>query len=358
MRARAWLAAASVFVLAASCVDLFHGTSFETLCSRDPSNAACAGDANTAAADASADAVDLCALGGDPASRAKRACAWLGACEGAKDSSRFGPCYLEALLAYDCRANPALRPRGDVARLWSCLAEIRSCDDVDRCVFGGPVPNCKEIPAGSFTSCAAGGAVRVQCAAPGGGRPATVEPCALAGRTCTILDSSRSACTGAKGNDCPVGTSTCEGTSASRCVRLAADDLDQGIDCAGYGDGRCVSAAQPVCAPSTAAPRCADIPGQMTCRGAVAHVCADSRDVAIDCARLGLGCNTEKASPAVPSSACTGRADASTCLDEDSCAGSALKSCAAGSFHTLDCAEVGLGACVQGASGAATCSRP
>jgi hypothetical protein len=360
-RAGAFALAVAASVLAFSCVDLFHGTDFDTLCTRDPANAQCGGDAAPAAdvADTGAPPVDLCSLGGDPARRAQHACGWLGACEGPKDSSRFGPCYVQALLAYDCTANPALRPRGALADLWGCLGDVKTCDDVDRCVFGGPVPSCKDVASGSFTSCTPNGNVRVQCAAPGGGRPAAVEPCALDGRGCTVLDSSRSACTAAKNSTCPAGFSGCTGSSASRCVRSGADDLDLGIDCASYGAGSCVSGTQPVCSPSTTSTACSGVEGKLGCNGTVAHVCADQRDITIDCGRFGLGCDATNASAAVPWSACTPADDATApCTDEDTCSGTVLKSCALGRFQTLDCADVGLGVCVVPPSGAAACSKP
>ena len=161
MRSRTLLVLASCafVVLGLACVDLFHDTDFDTLCTTSPADPACASDAATApdvVVEATVDATvphpDFCAWTSSQArDQAMRACAWLGACEGAIGESSFGACTIDAQLAYDCSLTPALRPRGIVDAFWACLATVKSCGDVDRCVFPGGVQDCNLVTSGSFS---------------------------------------------------------------------------------------------------------------------------------------------------------------------------------------------------------------
>jgi hypothetical protein len=336
-----------------ACVDLFHGTDFETLCERNP--AACAGSAN----DAGKPLLDFCAWPSATArEKAVRACAWLGACEGPLGETAFGRCLVRALSAFDCTFNPALRPRGDAHTLWSCLAQVESCKDVDACVFTGTPPECAAVQAGSFTACSA--TARVECARPDGGRAAGVEPCALEGRTCTKLDDSRALCTGVGGAACSAGAS-CAGTSAIDCGPFGGTLVDRGRDCAAVGGGSCVAGgdAGVACTPIPTAPSCTG--GlDVRCEGTTVTSCVQGKRVSFDCRVLGAPCDvTQPIPPTDPALACADRTSPSRCTGPDECVAGKIESCANGVKVTADCASVGLGPCVKGANDLAACeARP
>ncbi len=345
---------------AVACVDLFHATDFETLCSRDPASEAC----NPAASDGGGhDApyprLDFCAAGAlETRTRAQRACAWLGACEGPLGWTKLGTCIHEAMLAYDCFVNPSHRPRARVEDFWQCLASAAACADVDRCLFSGETPACGSFPVeGSFTTCAASpdGDVRVECS--GGPRPTGIEPCFGRAQTCTALDESTATCTGLAGKDCARGE-RCEGTSLVRCAG-APLALDEGVDCSGYGDGRCVAATTgaPRCAPVATSPPCAG--GSLLCAGAIASECIDGLAAKADCARLGTSCAPRDGFGPVAS--CFDRDDAGAprCVAEDVCEGNVVRSCGAHAEPLrIDCTAVGLGPCSLRANGHAACNPP
>ena len=88
MKRRHVLVAASgaFVVLGLACVDLFHGTDFETLCTRSPNDPSCGGESgvlpdviDASALDAQVPHPDFCAWSSTQArAEALRACAWLG----------------------------------------------------------------------------------------------------------------------------------------------------------------------------------------------------------------------------------------------------------------------------------------
>ncbi len=111
---------------------------------------------------------DFCAWTPDEAMRhARDACGRLGACE-APWATMHSPCYFRALMAYDCAANPAHRPREKARGLWDCLQQVKSCADVDACMFpDAPAPGCDD--AGTYASCSETNKdVRRLCPADGG----------------------------------------------------------------------------------------------------------------------------------------------------------------------------------------------
>src|SRR5580700_933274 len=102
------LAAGSIAFCAAlvACFDLFHSTvDVLTLCTIDAQAPGCneSSDANVESSTSS----DFCAwTSGEALSHARHACAWLGACETPMGRNAFGTCMFQALLTYDCSANP------------------------------------------------------------------------------------------------------------------------------------------------------------------------------------------------------------------------------------------------------------
>lgn len=198
----------------------------------------------------------------------------LGACEGPLGETSFGACAVRAQLAYDCNANPTLRPAGEADELWSCLSTVRSCTDVDQCIFTqGAVESCVASPSGNFTACGAANAgVRITCGSPTPGRATSVEPCALLGKTCTRTSDSGASCSGALRSSC--ATSTCSGTNAVDCQLRGQTTFDEGLD---------VSAACAV--------RPASCTGDDTCINTTITSCGRGATHTFDCATAGLhGC--------------------------------------------------------------------
>jgi hypothetical protein len=355
--------------LGMACVDLFHSTDFETLCTKSPDDPLCgASDGAAPKADvvvaADADAArphpNFCAwTSAEAEKQAARACAWLGACERPLGESLFGACVIHAQLAYDCTANPSLRPRLASDDFWSCLATVQSCGDVDRCVFPAGVQGCRAVATGTSTACGTQGneAVHLECAGPAG-RAHGVEPCALLGRTCASDDAGSARCAGVQGFECSTDAGACSGTSAVDCKPSGTRFIDQGVDCAGLGAGKCaIGEAGATCVPTPSANTCLE-DSAPTCDGSIARVCLGGQDIRIDCAALGLKCDAGGVSTVEPSAACvTGGVGA--CADNDVCPTSmTLQSCGRGGTYTVDCASVGLGKCVIDVTGHGACTPP
>ena len=377
MRGRhAVLAAGAAFVmLGVACVDLFHGTDFDTLCTRSPSDPQC-GDAaaspdaasDGATADAQRPRTDFCKWDSATArAQALRACAWLGACEGPFRGSAFGPCVIRAQLAYDCAANPALRPAGDVDDLWSCLTNVATCGDVDQCVFPGGVQACITVSQGVLTACGGGGnrGVLFRCASQDGGRATGIEPCAMGGQTCAKESESAASCAGTLGHDACT-TSTCVGSAAVDCAQAGTRTFDRGIDCARSGGGRCVigDGGMPQCTAGAGAPPCLTdapprcVPSSMTgASKGIVSACVEGREITVNCTTLGLPCDEATPVPSYdPAAACVERAPAPDCV-EDACLGARLSSCGRGVVQTVDCVSVGLKNCKL-TNGKAACTPP
>jgi hypothetical protein len=362
------VAAASFVALGVACVDLFHSTDFEVLCGHSPDDPQCR-DGGVTNVDSSVvpdgggpDArPDFCSWTSTAArEHALRACAWLGACEGPLGESAFGPCVIRAQLAYDCAANPALRPARDADAFWSCLATVASCTDVDRCIFPGGVPACPAVSAGSFTACPStkGAAARVKCASPGGGRPEGIEPCIMRGQTCVKDNGSAAHCGGS------LGTAQCTKSRCSSTFAVGCDDpshplVDVGVDCSASGAGRCESSdAGPVCAPGDRAASCV-AEKVAVCEGSAVSACVSGKELRIDCGPLGLPCDVDAGSGTFDlAGACSNQSDAGACVGADRCAGARLEACGRGATYAVDCASVGLGSCAIGPSGHAACARP
>lgn len=335
-----------------ACVDLFHSTSdVRTACEIDAST--CGGDA--AATGAGGPAPNLCAPADVATQNAKHACAWLGACLSPMGNNAFGACMVQALLAFDCAANPDHSPRATAAELWACLAQAQSCLDVQQCLFPSGVPPCS---APDTTECgladggAGAGALRIECSA---SAPMVVggENCALWGETCLAQAGSASCGVAAPGFVCDGVTvmDECTGTQVSWC---GSTGQELGIDCADNGAGLCrgFSANQTMawysCVPDSDAgsPEVCAPSLEVTCDNGVALSCPTGVTETIDCGAL-LGdpaaCNVSPLYPPFDwTSPCVLRP--SQC-DADTCDGSVLTGCARGAAFSVDCTEENLGAC-------------
>jgi hypothetical protein len=263
---------------------------------------------------------------------------------------------LRALAAYDCALNPSLRPQGPTRALWSCLADVSSCSQVEACVFGTPAICKLDASEGTFTACnAALGTTVVECG-PGVKPPVAIEPCLLEGRRCSTVDETSSVCAGKQGVACS-GAARCDGTYAVECKVTT----DVGMDCASVGSGRCVGDdAGVACAPIDDARPCVGSSKIRCDDGGVARRCVAGREMAIDCARIGQPC-ADSASDAIdPMSACTNLDPTTRCIGQDECRGDVLSSCEQGKKFEVSCSSVGLGECVKppaGRSPFATCTR-
>jgi hypothetical protein len=343
-RGRVLVLALAATAGAVACVDLFHSTSFETLCDRDAAacGAASSSPADVGAPDATVASLpaDVCAWSAtDVDTATTRACAWLGACGG----MGLGACAVRAREAFDCRLNPVLRPSAGLLGLWRCLTQVTSCNDVSECLYPGVHPTCEGQQAtGKHSRCVGGPASALVVCGPGGeSRPVdALEPCSLEGRSC-VPSAGSASCAGTQGTAC---------VAAPRCVDggLVSCDgfLDVGHDCASFGAGACADdGGVPACVPSADAGGCKG-PTATTCDDAgVAHSCVAGRDVAYDCKAVGVGC-TPDASASDPLLACQDvPGTPGGCFSNDLCDGDKLTSCAQGRTFTIQCSAFGLGAC-------------
>jgi hypothetical protein len=346
-----------------ACIDLFHSTGdVLTACQLDAHASGCGTEASVEAGGGDA-ATDFCAW---PESQARQnavhACAWLGACESPLGRNAFGSCMFQALLAYDCPANPYHPVKGKAHELWDCLWQAQTCDEVNACVFPqGP----QECGGGPFVTCATQGGVppnadvRVECsgkdAAPNG------ENCALWGQTCGG-NLSIGVCGGSAGE----AAIACTSQSCSDGMLHVCDDAgrDIGIDCNSNGAQQCNGFPTPAnpswvaCVPESDAGSCTPT-DSATCVDGIAVSCPAGLVERLDCLTLlqnPRACTPGTLSPPYDwTSPCVvandagdagdegGASDASACVE--SCDGTMLTSCYRGALFTLDCAQVGLGAC-------------
>ena len=331
---------------AAACVDLFHSTSFDTLCDRDAAACGSASLADVHASDAAPDALpaDVCAwAAAEVDTTATRACAWLGACGG----GRLGACLVRARAALDCRLNPVLRPNAGSLAFWRCLAQATSCHDIGRCLYPDVNPTCEPQSSGKRARCVDGPGSAIVVCGPGSGESRPVdelEACVLEGKICVddTVTPGNASCAGPQKASC-VATARCiDGGSVSICNGF----LDVGHDCSSVGGGACADdGGAPACVPGADAGSCSG-PTAITCDDAgAAHSCVAGRDVVYDCNALGVGC-TPDASSSDPLLACqTVDGTPGHCSSDDLCDGDKLTSCAQGRPFTIQCSAFGLGAC-------------
>jgi hypothetical protein len=337
--------AVPVFVLsgvaASACVDLFHSTDFETLCGVDA--AACApkdaGRAEAMPDVRDAGPTDFCASSSAQARRrAEHACAWLGACSAPFDQNAFGPCMIDAILAYDCNANPnqTITP-GPLHALWDALWQVKSCADVTQALNPNGI-KCS----GTGYACGgdAGPSLNLECV-DNVGAP---ESCLVEGRVC------------ASGGACEppdaltkCTKSSCSGTVLHDCEKT----VDLGRDCQYFGAGRCIPDAGfdlgAECLPTFAhggGTHCGATQS-VTCEGDAgdtATACPTGASVSVDCKPL-TGSSTCRAGTPSPvwnvAAQCMGKAACTPgCEGTDT-----LMGCAQGAAFPTNCMAAGLGSC-------------
>jgi hypothetical protein len=330
---------AAAFVVAGAlpgayaCVDLFHST---------------ADVLDKCAIDAASCPLDFCALTPQTAEDyAERACAWLGACESPLGGNAFGPCMVQARLAFDCRLNPNHPVQGPTHALWECLARVRTCGDVSQCVAPGATAACR----GATTSdavCLNSGSNTTRIACLGG--IAVAENCALWGQTCDPNASSAVCGLSAGGGlDCAGDGAPGSCDPTTQALYWCGDAGEVAFDCTGNGAGRCgvfpnpeTTPSWPACVPE-ADGGCA--PGlSVSCANDIATSCPTGVPETLDCARLlgmpgtcrdaGLDPPFDWTSPCSSGAAC-----------QDSCDAGILTGCARGASFVTDCAQAGLGDC-------------
>jgi hypothetical protein len=208
----------------------------------------------------------------------------------------------QALMAYDCAANPSHRPMGSALAGWSCLATVATCGDVDRCVQ------------------------------PGGPAACLTAPCADAGSAVGCAGGPTPACSGTAIDACdPDGGAEsidCASNGAQACGSFPTAASPAWVACLAGGDGG-------ACAPSR----------DVTCSAGVARSCPSGVAETLDCAALlnsPVACNAGMLDPAVD---WTLPCDLGVPCAADSCTGGTVNSCARGTTFAGDCAMVGLGAC-------------
>jgi hypothetical protein len=326
-----------------ACFDLFHSTSdVVTMCERDATAPGCAADG---AADAGE--TDFCTWTRPQArAQAQRACAWLGACETPMGRNAFGPCMFQALLAYDCEANPNHRPKGKTRSLWACLSRVTSCGDVDTCIFPGGLEGCGT--AATHTACGtavSNADLRFECSDGGLRDNPHGENCALWGQTCAASGGAAQ-CVGNGGSSC--GTS--KGCAGSPRTELRwCDGGDLGIDCASNGGQFCVGFADAgapwvACVAESDAGSCTPDPSAV-CANGTAFSCPSGVVETIDCAGILLsdaGCEGGALAPPFDwTSPCA--IGGSNCAE--TCADASMTGCARGAAFAVDCRAQELGPC-------------
>jgi hypothetical protein len=330
------------------CVDLFHSTDFET---------ACGADAHACSKEAGQDSgpQNFCKMSSAQArSLALHACAWVGACTAPFDQNDFGACMIDAILAYDCSANPnypvALGPLHDY---WQAVGAATTCEEVRNAILPGSGTEIVKCPEG-FACTGPQRNVNVECHS-GIGQP---EACLVEGRVCNGPNGCIPPGTGDAGTSCK--TSKCDGTVLHDCE----EGVDMGYDCAYFGGQTCVEGATgPACTPSFtegAGTSCHLPTKTVSCSGGAATSCPSGQRVSVDCTLL-TGKSTCVAGTPKPSwdiaAQCQGNGGCTR-----GCNGDTLIGCGQNAKFEVSCSQQGLGACqeitlVDGSKSHA-CGRP
>jgi hypothetical protein len=325
-----------------ACVDLFHSTSFETACDVDA--AACA----TPPALPDGGPTDFCQWDTATAqSNSLRACGWLGACAGPIGDNALGPCFVRAMLAYDCAVNPnrALVPGTAAHDFWNRLWQATSCSDVTRASFPPKVaPACGASPA-PFESCFLDSGTILSCSGDDSGTTLGFEDCTALGQTCATTGA-LAVCAGSPAACAGAGTS-CSGTQLHDCDPDAGQ-FDLGVDCASVGAGKCVPGSPSACQAASDA-GCTSTTDVVCNDDDTASGCPSGAREQIDCRALLLGkgsCDSTAAGrPWDVSRACT---SGLPCTGQDSCgvaASFSINSCARGVAVSVSCTAIGLSGC-------------
>jgi hypothetical protein len=360
-----------------ACVDLFHSTDdILTACQIDATTPGCtpASDGSSPGIDA-ADArlpADFCDWTPAQAqAAARRTCAWLGACESPMGGNAFGACMIQALLAFDCAANPNHPVLGVAREGWACLVAATSCQDVSQCIFPAGPPACAN--AGDVTACSTalvGGAadsVRYECGGEAGGA-VWGESCTLWGETC-VSQGTAATCGGGTGCDAGVLASCDQDLTLVHWCGTDGEDL--GLDCAGSGAGHCggfptSDASWTACVPLAAADASTscDATLSVTCVNGTALSCPTGVPERVDCSAL-LGGWVDACSPGTlnPPFDWTSPCGLPEPCPADTCDGSVLTGCSRGATFSVDCAVEDLKPCRLVATDAgsephAACSPP
>jgi hypothetical protein len=352
--------AASAVLAAAACIDLFHGTGdLLDACQVDPTAPACGsvGVADAAPDVASDGYTNFCTFTSATAhEHAERTCAWLGACGSPSAHNQLGPCMVSAILAYDCNTNPDRQVLGPTRAFWQCMLGVASCSDVVRCLFPGGVEACEAGAALSSCGGLPGNGSTVKAC--NGGQLVAAENCAAWGQTCAEIGGAATCAGAAHARACDAG---CAGTELVDCV----GGVNQGVDCADYGQGACSTyLAAPACEPT--GPHTDTATALVACVGDKAQSSPSGYTESVDCATL-LGvtgtCHDGGSTSPVwdVSTACyaAGKScGADACLD-----GGVAQSCARAVEFTADCVAAGLKPCtlepvIESAGAYAACSPP
>lgn len=326
----------------AACFDVLHATGdLRTACEVDGATPGCT-DANPTPADGGPSA-SVCAPSREAArASAEHACAWLSACETPLGGNAIGPCVFAARMAFDCAANQQHPARGKRAAAWRCLAEAKTCSDVDACIFPAGVRTCgAERGYVCGTSPGAVGDVRLECSDGGGAR---AEDCALWGQTCVD-----GACAATNAHGC--ARTDCSGSTIDWCD----GKWNVGIDCAAFGSARCDgfpaedAATWVACVPDADGGAPCDPSTRATCASGAATSCPAGVSETIDCAALlgtdpdAGGCKEQSLSPPFDWTSACG-VDPPVC-SADGCDGGVASGCARGTVFSVDCVRAGLGPC-------------
>ncbi len=382
MRARLFTATFLIGAPLAACgIDLFHSTDFDSACRADPAGDACAAlpDATTDGPGATgpdakkdgpgadgqgtgdgggngSDAGDSGAPPGDSSvvdsaptnfcawssgvanTTALRACAWLGACASGFGENALGRCYEDALRVYDCTVTPNQPALGVVHDFWDCLQRATTCGDVNTCISGKESIGC--FATGENAGCAASGKFAADCV---DGSMVAREACLGGSKRCegtTACGGSPSVCAASQPAD-----SGCNGNALYDCIGTTTDN---GLDCSGFGQGKCVAAAiGSACKPSGAATCAPDAAVQ--CASGVAIGCPTGIVESVACKTLlgaSGGCDPNRAGrPWDVSRACDPGSGPCT----PACSGNNVVGCVRDKLAiTLTCADYGLQPCRSG----------
>jgi hypothetical protein len=275
--AGAWLVA---------CFDLFHPTGdILTACEIDAQAPGCSGPA---ADGGGKPPTDFCAWSHTEARvHARHACAWLGACQPPAADGAFGACMVQALLAYDCAANPNHQAKGKAHDLWDCLSAAATCGDVAACTGAAATddggPPC--LRSGCYDSrlrwCMQGEDIGLDCAGNGAQRCDGFPDPSMAAWVACIPESDAGVCTLSY-------DALCVGGSARSC----ATGIAETIDCQSLLEvpGACVPG--PIAHDFDWTSPCQVVPPQCTtdtCVDGGVSSCARGAPFAVDCATEGLG---------------------------------------------------------------------
>jgi hypothetical protein len=288
---------------------------------------------------------------------------------------------VQALLAYDCVANPNHPAQGTAHDLWACLSDVSSCDQVTRCVFPSGPPACDAgsdttacAPAPGGASASVGSSVRFECGGDAGA--ARGENCTLRNKTCVLQDGSAVCGADGTGLVCNGGTpGACLGNPQTQVHWCGPSGEDIGIDCAGNGAQRCdgfpkSDLAWVACVPQSAAASDAGDTCPPTlnvvCSNGVASSCPAGIPERVDCSLL-LGsvdaCSPGSLNPPFDWTSPCQLPGAQCPADGCDADASTLTGCSRGAIFAVNCSDQGLGPCRMvetelGTQQHAACSLP